>query len=157
MSVRVLFVCLGNICRSPTAEGIFRKLVVDARMDDQIDIDSAGTGGWHIGKAPDARTVSAARQRQYDLSSLRARQVSAIDFESFDYVLAMDEANLSDLRVMVPADYQGHLGLFLDFSDQSTHTEVPDPYYGGTAGFELVLDLIEDAAKGLLFHIQQNR
>lgn len=155
MDTRILFVCLGNICRSPTAEGIFRKVVADARMQDRIFIDSAGTGGWHIGKSPDARAVSAAKTRGYDLSSLRARQVAAADFEAFDFILAMDHANLSDLQSMKPALYQGHLGLFLDFAEHSHHREVPDPYYGGAAGFDLVLDLIEDASAGLLRQLQQ--
>ena len=155
MDTRILFVCLGNICRSPTAEGIFRKVVTDARMQDRIFIDSAGTGGWHIGKSPDARAVSAAKARGYDLSSLRARQVAATDFEAFDFILAMDHANLSDLQSMKPDHYQGHLGLFLDFAERSRHREVPDPYYGGAAGFDLVLDLIEDASAGLLRQLQQ--
>lgn len=155
MDTRVLFVCLGNICRSPTAEGIFCKVVTDARMQDRIFIDSAGTGGWHIGKSPDARAVSAAKARGYDLSSLRARQVAATDFEAFDFILAMDHANLSDLQSMKPDHYQGHLGLFLDFAEHSRHREVPDPYYGGAAGFDLVLDLIEDASAGLLRQLQQ--
>lgn len=157
MNTKVLFVCLGNICRSPTAEGIFRKVVTDARMHDQILIDSAGTGGWHIGKAPDTRTISAAKVRGYDLSPLRARQVSVADFDEFDFILAMDNANLSDLKLMAPSHYQGHLGLFLDFAQRSPHREVPDPYYGEAEGFNLVLDLIEDAASGLLLQLQQRR
>ena len=157
MNTKVLFVCLGNICRSPTAEGIFRKVITDAGMHDQILIDSAGTGGWHIGKAPDARAISAAKNRGYDLSSLRARQVCIADFDEFDFILAMDHANLSDLKVMVPHHYQGHLGLFLDFAQNFQHREVPDPYYGEAAGFDLVLDLIEDASAGLLHQLQQRR
>lgn len=155
MTVRVLFVCLGNICRSPTAEGVFRKIVEDARMQDQIIIDSAGTGDWHIGKPADARSASAAKLRGYDLSLLRGRQVSAVDFDEFDFILAMDNANLKELEILVPAHFHGHLGLFLEFSQQDRYHEVPDPYYGGDAGFETVLDLIEDAARGLLQHIQQ--
>lgn len=157
MVTKVLFVCLGNICRSPTAEGIFRKVVGDARMHNQILVDSAGTGDWHIGKTPDSRTVNAARQRGYDLSLLRARQVCAADFDEYDYILAMDTANLGHLQTLAPKSYQGHLGLFLDFSKQLIHREVPDPYYGGAVGFELVLDLIEDAASGLLLRLQQHR
>ncbi|MEN0038682.1 MAG: low molecular weight protein-tyrosine-phosphatase [Cellvibrio sp.] len=151
---KVLFVCLGNICRSPTADGIFNHIVVREKLDQKIIIDSAGTGDWHIGKAPDSRTVAAARTRGYDLSVLRARQVSARDFEEFDYVLAMDESNLSDLQRMKPTTYTGHLGLFLDFGSRGDYREVPDPYYGGHDGFELVLDLVEDAAQGLLNHIR---
>ncbi|MGB3610398.1 MAG: low molecular weight protein-tyrosine-phosphatase [Cellvibrio sp.] len=157
MNTKVLFVCLGNICRSPTAEGIFRKVVTDARMHDQIIIDSAGTGGWHIGKAPDSRTVSAAKKRGYDLSNLRARQVNVSDFDEFDFILAMDNANLRDLKAMAPGHYQGHLGLFLDFAGNAQHREVPDPYYGEAEGFDLVLDLVEDASAGLLSQLQQRR
>lgn len=153
---KVLFVCLGNICRSPTADGIFRNLVVREKLDQKIVVDSAGTGDWHIGKAPDARTVAAARQRGYDLSVLRARQVNVNDFAGFDYVLAMDKSNLMDLQRMKPSSYAGHLGLFLDFGSRSDYREVPDPYYGGKEGFELVLDLVEDAAQGLLNHIRSN-
>ncbi len=151
---KVLFVCLGNICRSPTADGIFRNLVMREKLDQKIVVDSAGTGDWHIGKAPDARTVAAARQRGYDLSILRARQVNVNDFAGFDYVLAMDKSNLMDLQRMKPSTYTGHLGLFLEFGSRSDYREVPDPYYGGNEGFELVLDLVEDAAQGLLNHIR---
>jgi protein-tyrosine phosphatase len=151
---KVLFVCLGNICRSPTADGIFNHLVTREKLDQKITVDSAGTSDWHIGKAPDARTVTAARQRGYDLSVLRARQVTARDFDEFDYVLAMDEANLLDLQRLKPSTYTGHLGLFLDFATRNDYREVPDPYYGGHDGFELVLDLVENAAQGLLNHIR---
>ena len=154
--VKVLFVCLGNICRSPTADGIFRELVRREKLDQRLLVDSAGTSNWHIGKAPDARTVSAARQRGYDLSVLRARQVSQADFDEFDYILAMDEANLQELHAMKPAHFAGHLGLFLAFGSNSQYREVPDPYYGGSDGFELVLDLVEDAAQGLLGHVRSN-
>lgn len=153
---KVLFVCLGNICRSPTADGIFNHLVVRTKLDQKIIVDSAGTGDWHIGKAPDTRTVVAARQRGYDLSVLRARQVTARDFDEFDYVLAMDKANLLDLQRIRPSSYAGHLGLFLDFGSRDDYREVPDPYYGGHDGFELVLDLVEDAAQGLLNHIRNH-
>lgn len=152
---KVLFVCLGNICRSPTADGIFRELVAREKLDRIITVDSAGTSDWHIGKKPDARTIAAAKKRGYDLSILRARQVSADDFEEFDYILAMDNNNLQDLQKLKPRGYDGHLGLFLDFSSHKKYREVPDPYYGGDAGFELVLDLVEDAAEGLLSHIRQ--
>ncbi len=155
-SVSVLFVCLGNICRSPTAHGVFRDQVVKADLHDLIDIDSAGTGDWHIGRSPDKRATKVAASRQYDLSDLRARQVAGADFECFDYVLAMDNQNLSDLQAMSPPSYAGHLGLFLEFSTGFSEREVPDPYYGGDQGFEHVLDLVEDASHGLLKHIQQN-
>lgn len=157
MSVKVLFVCLGNICRSPTAEGVFQKLVTDAGLTKRIQIDSAGTANWHQGRAPDPRTVAAAKRRNIDLSVLRARAVKTSDFNEFDYVLAMDKNNLSDLQQLKPADYAGHLGLFLAFGSQSEYLEVPDPYHGGSEGFELVLDLVEDAAAGLLASIQKNK
>lgn len=157
MSVKVLFVCLGNICRSPTAEGVFQKLVTDAGLTKRIQIDSAGTASWHQGREPDPRTVAAAKRRNIDLSVLRARAVKTSDFNEFDYVLAMDKNNLSDLQQLKPADYAGHLGLFLAFGSQSEYLEVPDPYHGGSEGFELVLDLVEDAAAGLLASIQKNK
>ncbi|HEY8942413.1 MAG TPA: low molecular weight protein-tyrosine-phosphatase [Cellvibrio sp.] len=152
---KVLFVCLGNICRSPTADGIFREIIKREKLDQKIIVDSAGTGDWHIGKAPDSRTIAAAKKRGYDLSILRARQVITADFDEFDYVLAMDNANLRDLHSLRPPHFSGHLGLFLDFGSRKTHREVPDPYYGGNDGFELVLDLVEEAAEGLLSHIRQ--
>jgi protein-tyrosine phosphatase len=156
MSVNVLFVCLGNICRSPTAEGVFQKLLSDAGLTKRIQVDSAGTANWHQGRAPDPRTVAAAAKRGFDLSVLRARAIKPSDFDEFDYILAMDEENLADLRRLKPVDYTGHLGLFLAFGSQQKYREVPDPYHGGSEGFELVLDLVEDAAVGLLKSIQEN-
>ena len=155
--VKVLFVCLGNICRSPTADGVMRKLVADAHLTDHIQVDSAGTASWHTGRAPDPRTVAAARERGFDLSPLRARQVTRDDFAEFDYILAMDNANLADLKGLKPVDYSGHLGLFLGFGEQQQLREVPDPYHGGSDGFELVLDLVEDAALGLLNDIRKHK
>lgn len=152
---KVLFICLGNICRSPTAHGVFEHLVNTSGWGDRIMVDSAGTSDWHIGKAPDARTVAAARQRQYDLSTLRARQVTTADFDEFDYLLAMDANNLAHLQQLKPDHFTGHLGLFLDFAQDDSYREVPDPYYGGTDGFEQVLDLVEAASQGLLQHLVQ--
>ncbi len=154
MKVKVLFVCMGNICRSPTAEAVFRHYVDKAGLLEHISIDSAGTHDYHIGDAPDARTQRAAKQRGYDMSKLRGRQVEAGDFVRFDYVLAMDEANLSILQRLRPHDAQSHLGLFLEFAEYHKEREVPDPYYGGADGFERVLDMVEDAAAGLLRHIR---
>ncbi len=154
MPIKVLLVCLGNICRSPTADGVFQKLVFDAGLSKRIEVDSAGTAGWHQGRAADPRTVAAALKRGFDLSALRARQVLKSDFNDFDYILAMDSNNLQDLKDIVSANFKGHLGLFLEFGSQKKYTEVPDPYHGGEEGFELVLDLVEDAAKGLLLHIR---
>ena len=153
---RVLFVCMGNICRSPTAEAVFRHQVEQAGLAEQILIDSAGTHDYHIGDAPDARTQRAAKLRGYDMSQLRGRQVEAEDFHRFDFVLAMDEANLDILKRLRPRDAQSHLGLFLEFAERQTEREVPDPYFGGADGFERVLDMVEDAAAGLLKHIRQN-
>ena len=151
---RVLFVCMGNICRSPTAEAVFRHQVEQAGLAEQILIDSAGTHDYHIGDAPDARTQRAAKLRGYDMSRLRGRQVEAGDFHRFDYVLAMDEANLDLLKRLRPRDAQSHLGLFLEFAERHADKEVPDPYFGGADGFERVLDMVEDAAAGLLRQIR---
>ncbi len=153
-SVKVMFVCLGNICRSPTAQGIFQKMVDDAGMSEVIQVESSGTGSWHIGEGPDARAATAALQRGYDLRALRAQQVKPSDFEEFDYILAMDKQNLADLRRMCPEKYKGTLSLFLPYGSNSQYEEVPDPYYGGNQGFELVLDLVEDAARALLDEIK---
>ena len=155
MSVSVLFVCLGNICRSPTAHGVFEQLVADHQLGHSIRTDSAGTAAWHIGKQPDSRSVAAAANRGYDLTPLRARQVTVSDFEHFDYILAMDQSNLTDLQRLCPPDYSGELALFLTYGD-SDILAVPDPYYGDGDGFESVLDLVEQAIQGLLSHIQRD-
>ena len=152
--VRVLFVCLGNICRSPTAHGVFAHLVKSSGLNDKVTVDSAGTAGWHIGAEPDKRSQAVAAQRGYDLSELQARQVSLADFIRFDYILAMDEQNLQDLKLLRPENYKGCLKLFLSFDQCFAETEVPDPYYGGDQGFEHVVDLIEAAAQALLNDIQ---
>lgn len=154
--VSILFCCMGNICRSPTAEAVFRSYVEQAGLHERIRIDSAGTHDYHIGAAPDARTQMAAKQRGYDMSKLRGRQAEAGDFARFDYVLAMDEANLAILQRLRPRDARSHLGLFLEFAERHAEREVPDPYYGGAEGFERVLDMVEDAAAGLLRHIRQH-
>ncbi|MDO6595071.1 low molecular weight protein-tyrosine-phosphatase [Neptuniibacter sp. 1_MG-2023] len=151
---KVLFVCLGNICRSPTADGVFKQLVSTQRLHNKIYVDSAGTAAYHIGNPPDSRSIAAAKQRGYDLSSLRARQVISADFDEFDYVLAMDNENLSNLKSICPEGAKAYVGLFLDFTGLPVD-EVPDPYYGGEGGFEYVLDLIESASAGLLQHIQK--
>lgn len=147
---RVLFVCLGNICRSPTAEGVLRAIATREFPELPLSIDSAGTANYHVGEPPDRRTVAAARRRGYDLSSLRARQVGAEDFERFDYVLAMDRANLTELERQRPKSALAQLGLFLDYAPDGGFAEVPDPYYGGIEDFERVLDLCEAGARGLL-------
>ncbi|HEU5138187.1 MAG TPA: low molecular weight protein-tyrosine-phosphatase [Steroidobacteraceae bacterium] len=147
---RVLFVCLGNICRSPTAEGVLRAIAAHEFPGLEIDIDSAGTADYHVGEPPDRRTLAAARRRGYDLAGLRARQVQPEDFRRFDYLLAMDHANLSELEARRPEDASARLALFLAFAPQAETLEVPDPYYGGTEDFERVLDLCESASRGLL-------
>lgn len=153
--VRVLFVCMGNICRSPTAEGVFRHLVNNAGLEQHIHIDSAGTHAYHIGNPPDQRAQATALKRNIDLSSLRARQVHSQDFSEFDYVLAMDNSNLHELHVICPANARTRPDLFLSYAQQTSEREVPDPYYGGAQGFEHVLDLVEDASQGLLASIRQ--
>lgn len=159
--ISVLFVCMGNICRSPTAEGVFVRKVHEAGLGERIRIDSAGTHAYHIGNPPDERMQRAALRRGYDLSSLRARKVEAQDFTRFDYILAMDADNLAilqQLRAQLDAaSVRAHLGLMMDFADaEASHPhEVPDPYYGGEAGFERVLDMIEIASDGLLKRISR--
>ena len=148
--VKVLFVCLGNICRSPTAHGVFQSMVDNAGLGDAIIVDSAGTGDWHIGRGPDQRMQTSALRRGHDLSNLRARQVCAEDFSQFDLILAMDKQNLADLKNLRGGSGKAELRLFLDFSPGAKTREVPDPYYGGEAGFEEVLDLVEDASAALL-------
>lgn len=150
MSSKVLFVCLGNICRSPTADGILRTMVEKDDLSHVIEVDSCGTGSFHVGNPPDKRAIAAAAKRDYDLSVLRARQLKPDDFSYYDYILAMDRMNLGVLEAMKPKGYTGHVSLMLDFSQQRKHKQVPDPYYEGEDGFELVLDLLEDASAGLL-------
>lgn len=148
--VSVLFVCMGNICRSPTAAGVFRKLVTDAGLAGRVHIDSAGTHAYHTGEPPDQRASAAAARRGFDLSGQTARRVSAEDFERFDYVLAMDRDNHEILLAAALEDHHERVRLFLEFGSDPSRLEVPDPYYGGAVGFERVLDLVEDAARGLL-------
>lgn len=152
--VCVLFVCLGNICRSPSAEGVFRALVEKAGLQDRILVDSCGTGNWHVGKAPDSRAVAAAGERGIDISGLRARQFNASDLDAFDYVLVMDRQNLADVNDIWHQNGGTRPALFLDYA-ASEHDEVPDPYYGGNAGFERVLDMIQGAGEGLLADIRE--
>ncbi len=151
---KVLFVCLGNICRSPTAQGVFEKMLADRGLSDKVLVDSCGTGGWHVGSPPDERTVKTAKEYGYDLSHLRARKFAAEDFGKFDYILAMDARNLADVIKHVPRDYQGTIKLFLDYAKDVEVTEVPDPYYGGSEGFTRVIKLIENACQGLIDEIE---
>lgn len=147
---KILFCCMGNICRSPTAEAVFRKMLEKRGLVDKVLVDSAGTHGYHLGEAPDPRTQRAAASRGYDLSGLRARKVVAEDIEFFDLILAMDRANLEALRKVCPTERQHRLKLFMSYARNFDDDEVPDPYYGLGHGFDLVLDMVEDAAEGLL-------
>ena len=145
----VLFVCMGNICRSPTAEGVFRHVVAEAGRSDEFEIDSAGTHAYHVGEQPDRRSMAAAARRGISLDGIRARRVAVEDYDRFDHIIAMDEDNLARLQDGAPEGSRAQIRLFLEFTD-SVENEVPDPYYGGAAGFERVLDLVEAASRGLL-------
>lgn len=153
--VRILFCCMGNICRSPTAEGVFLKLLEEEGLAHAVDVDSAGTHSYHVGKPPDSRAQATARKRGIDLSELRARAVSGTDFHRFDYVLAMDRSNYEDLLTVCPPGSEEKLGLFLHFAPELGEEEVPDPYYGGPSGFERVMDMVEAASRGLLADIRR--
>ena len=153
--IKVLFVCMGNICRSPTAEGVFRKKLRERRLDGRVEVDSAGTHAYHVGEAPDQRTQRAAASRGYDLSNMRARKVAPQDLDYFDMILAMDRNNLEVLKRICPPEKYGRLGLFMSYSGNFEDDEVPDPYYGLGHGFDLVLDMIEDATQGVIEVIQQ--
>ncbi|MBO6518970.1 MAG: low molecular weight phosphotyrosine protein phosphatase [Rhodospirillales bacterium] len=152
--VRVLFVCLGNICRSPTAEGVFRDLVRREGLVDLIVTDSCGTGGWHAGDPPDSRACAEAESRGIEIRDLRARQVRKDDFGSFDYVLGMDDGNIQNLLAMCPPEFTDRVKLFLSFAPEVGRHDVPDPYYGGPDGFRKVFDMIDKASHGLLADIR---
>ena len=150
---RVLMVCMGNICRSPTAEAVLRAQAALRGLAPRVEVDSAGTHGWHAGEPPDARAQSHGAKRGYDLAPLRARRVQAADFERFDLILAMDRDNLANLLDLRPAGAETRVELLMRYARRHAVDEVPDPYYGPAAGFERVLDLIEDACDGLLEHL----
>ena len=153
----VLFVCLGNICRSPTAEAVFRATAQREGVASRFRIDSAGTIGWHAGSPPDWRSISHAAKRGYDLQPLRARQVTRADFQRFDWILAMDAPVLRDLETMKTEPCRGYLGRFLDFAPQLGAADVPDPYDAGPEAFERVLDLVEAGSASLLAHLTRAR
>lgn len=153
--IKVLFVCMGNICRSPTAEGVFNQLLESRQLGKFFEVDSAGTHAYHIGDAPDLRSQKAARDRGVELKHLRARKVVYDDFEVFDHILAMDNENYQILADACPDQHKHKLSLFLEFAPQLNQREVPDPYYGGSQGFERVLDMVEAAAEGFLHTLQQ--
>jgi protein-tyrosine phosphatase len=149
-SIAVCFVCLGNICRSPSAEAVMRDLVEQAKLSDRIVIDSAGTGDWHIGDAPDERAQHAARKRGYDLSALRGRQIARDDFERFDLFLVMDDSNAAALAAICPPSERDKIRLLMEFATRDDSRVIVDPYFGGEEGFERALDQCEDACEGLL-------
>ncbi|SMG63277.1 Low molecular weight protein-tyrosine-phosphatase (PTPase) (Small, acidic phosphotyrosine protein phosphatase) (PY protein phosphatase), partial [methanotrophic bacterial endosymbiont of Bathymodiolus sp.] len=153
---QVLFVCMGNICRSPTAEGVFKKLIQEEQLQKLFSVDSAGTHAYHIGDSPDLRSQRAAKERKVDLSKLRARKVIMGDFEDYDYLLAMDGDNHAIMMESCPEELQYKIQLFLDYAPHLDTNEVPDPYYGGTYGFERVLDLIEEASVGFLDQLKKS-
>jgi len=156
--IKILFVCLGNICRSPSAEAVMKGLVKNAGRGDEFDIDSAGTAAWHAGEQADARMQTHALKRDYNLTSISRKVNPEFDFNHFDYIIAMDEQNMSDLQDMVESDeQQAKLHMMTDFSNKYDYNHIPDPYYGGDSGFELVLDLLEDACHGLLMHLDDER
>lgn len=154
MTYSVLFVCMGNICRSPTADGVFRQKLLDHGLSELVQVDSAGTHNYHPGSPPDERSQSHAKRRGYDLSALRARQVQHTDFESFDLILAMDWDNLALLKDACPPQHRHKLGRLTEYCQQLNSPVVPDPYYGDGNGFENVLDLVEDACEGLLVWVK---
>ena len=155
--ISILFVCMGNICRSPTAAGVFEKLLGERAPELVVEVDSAGTHAYHVGEAPDARARRAAERRGVDLSGQRARRVSVEDFERFDFVVAMDQLNRTVLMELCPPEYQGRIYLFLEFAPQLGRSDVPDPYYGGSNGFEHVLDLVEEASISFIEHLRRER
>ena len=152
--VKVLFVCMGNICRSPAAQGMFERLVEQTGLMQHIEVDSAGTHAYHVGHAPDPRAQASALRRGIDISVQRARRVDVQDFERFDYILAMDQQNMAHLEPLCPPAHRHKLRLFLDFVPDLRDKDVPDPYYGGASGFETVLDLVEKGSEGLLRHLR---
>lgn len=151
---KVLFVCTGNICRSPTGEALFRNLVAEDGLSDQISTDSCGMGSWHVGGPADRRTVATAKARGVDMSDLRARQIRSSDFEEFDLLLAMDRSHYRDMKAMCPTEYQDRIQMFLGFGGTMGSADVPDPYYGGASGFDDVFDMVQDGSRALLDHIK---
>ena len=153
--VRILFVCMGNICRSPTAQGVFTSLLKAEGLSEFFEVDSAGTHAYHEGEPPDSRAGSAARKRGIDLGDQRARRIHPDDFDYFDYVVAMDRSNFEDLAGSCASQHQSKVRLFLDFASELPETEIPDPYYGGPQGFERVLDLIEHASRAMISELRK--
>jgi protein-tyrosine phosphatase len=154
--IKVLFVCMGNICRSPTAEGVFTHLLKEKELHDFFEVDSAGTHAYHAGEAPDLRAQKAARARGIELNHLRARQVTYADFADFDYLLVMDDDNYQTLIGKCPVEHQHKINYLLDYATEVNFREVPDPYYGGEYGFERVLDMVESASLGFLESLKKS-
>jgi len=158
-TVKVMFVCMGNICRSPTAHAVMRKLVLEQGLEDHIIIESSGTHAYHVGNPPDPRSQATAMQKGIDMSDLRAQKISITDYDEFDWILAMDEENLELINYYAPPDHTAQCALLMDFSVLETYSDqhiVPDPYYGGNQGFENVFYMVEDACAGFLQHIQKS-
>tara|TARA_B100000674_G_scaffold404988_1_gene351597 strand:- start:3270 stop:3746 length:477 start_codon:yes stop_codon:yes gene_type:complete len=153
--IKVLFVCTGNICRSPTADGVFRKLVRDAGLEDHISVDSCGLSAYHVGELPDPRSREMAKSRGIDLTDIRSRKIRRDDYYEFDYVLAMDDGHFHDMRRQAPASHHDRIEMFLDYHPTMAGQSVPDPYYGGANGFVHVFDMIEEASSSLLSHIRE--
>ncbi len=153
MTVNVLFVCLGNICRSPAAQGILEKLVAESGLSAKIRVDSCGTAAFNVGKNPDPRSVEASARHGYDISQQIARQIDDEDYQSHDYVIAMDRINLTNVRAWAPSDYQGEIELLLHYSKRGGNGQVPDPYYADAKKFDAVIETLEKAARGLLDYI----
>ena len=156
-NIKVLFVCMGNICRSPTAEGVFRQLIAEHGLSDSVTTDSAGTHAYHVGEPPDRRAQATAKSRGLDISDLRARSVATDDFSDFDYIMAMDADNHANLLEYCPDHHQDKVDLFLSYAPELSITEVPDPYYGGASGFEDVFDMVEAASAGLIEDIKKKQ
>ena len=157
MSINILFVCLGNICRSPAAEGIFSKMVENAQLSDKIKVDSCGTAAFNIGKSPDPRAMAAAARAGYDISQQIARQINDHDYDVNHYLIAMDRINLTNVKAWAPKDFQGDIELFMTYSQKSGNTQIPDPFYDNERQFDKVIQLLETSAVGLLEHIRKQR
>ena len=157
MSINILFVCLGNICRSPAAEGIFSKMVENAQLSDKIKVDSCGTAAFNIGKSPDPRAMAAAARAGYDISQQIARQINDNDYAVNHYLIAMDRINLTNVKAWAPKDFQGDIELFMAYSQKSGNTQIPDPFYDNERQFDKVIQLLETSAVGLLEHIRKQR
>lgn len=155
--MNILFVCMGNICRSPSAQGVFEKLIKNKGLEGHFSIDSAATHAYHVGASSDSRAILAASKRGIDISGQKARQISLQDFVTFDYIVVMDEENLRHIHNLCPLKYQHKIHQMMDFVVSSDHKHIPDPYYGGNQGFDLVLDLLEQASLGLLQHIIKSK